>query len=52
MRHLFTVVVAVALMLSGAALLVSGSTSALSYAAIAVGISLTVIDLRQQHPGR
>lgn len=48
MRLLY-VGVAVALMLTGAVLLVTGSASLVPFAAIAAGIALTVVDLRQ-HP--
>jgi hypothetical protein len=52
MRHVLMVAMAVALMLTGAVLLVTGSTSALPFAAITVGISLTVIDFRRRGPAQ
>jgi hypothetical protein len=52
MNHLVTTVLAVALMLTGAVMLVTGWTSVLPFAAIAVGIALTVVDGRQHHAAR
>jgi hypothetical protein len=49
MTHVLMVAFGVALMLAGAVMLVTGPTSAVPFAAIAVGIALAVVDHRQQH---
>ena len=49
MSHAFLLALSVALMLSGAVMLVAGPTSVVGFAAVAVGIALTVVD-RRQHP--
>ena len=49
MSHALMLSVAVALMLTGALMLVTGSSSVVWFAAIAIGIALTVIDRREHH---
>jgi hypothetical protein len=51
MNHVLIVAVGVTLMLAGAVMLVTGPTSVVPFAAIAVGIALTVVDRHQHHPG-
>ena len=49
MTHLSLIALAVALMLSGAAMIVAGSSSVVPFAAITAGIALTLMESRN-HP--